>query len=84
MENKTYNGWTNYETWLCNIWFDDLSFLAEDCENFGGNWWGVKRSRCLIVKLRGLDRHLRQKQLDAERRAGAPEKQLVFEGMGPR
>lgn len=22
METTKYNGWTNYETWLVNIWFD--------------------------------------------------------------
>ena len=21
-----YNGWTNYETWLCNLWMDSLDF----------------------------------------------------------
>ena len=21
-----YNGWTNYETWLCNLWMDNLDF----------------------------------------------------------
>ena len=23
MENKTYNGWTNYETWQCALWIDN-------------------------------------------------------------
>lgn len=23
MDTKKYNGWTNYETWLVNLWFDD-------------------------------------------------------------
>jgi len=22
----TYNGWTNYETWLTNLWFDNFDF----------------------------------------------------------
>tara|TARA_B100000902_G_scaffold191363_1_gene182881 strand:+ start:571 stop:906 length:336 start_codon:yes stop_codon:yes gene_type:complete len=22
----TYNGWTNYETWLCNLWLDGIDF----------------------------------------------------------
>lgn len=22
-EDKKYNGWTNYETWLCNLHYDD-------------------------------------------------------------
>jgi hypothetical protein len=28
-----YNGWTNYETWLCNLWFDNFDF-TEDLEMF--------------------------------------------------
>ena len=23
MTNKEYNGWYNYETWLCNLWMDN-------------------------------------------------------------
>jgi len=23
----TYNGWTNYETWLVNLWFDNWDFI---------------------------------------------------------
>lgn len=23
MSNKTYNGWTNYETWVVNLWMDN-------------------------------------------------------------
>ena len=30
MDTQKYNGWTNYSTWLCNLWFDDLSPLFED------------------------------------------------------
>ena len=29
----TYNGWTNYETWLCNLWFENFDF-TEDLEMF--------------------------------------------------
>ena len=35
----TYNGWTNYETWLCNLWLDGLEFddyiqdLSDDHES---------------------------------------------------
>lgn len=25
MEDKKYNGWTNYETWLVNLWMDNDS-----------------------------------------------------------
>ena len=30
MDTQKYNGWTNHATWLCNLWFDDLSPLFED------------------------------------------------------
>ena len=37
MNDMTYNGWTNKETWLVNIWYgDDIwQFFAEDddCED---------------------------------------------------
>ena len=23
MERREYNGWTNYETWLVNMWYGD-------------------------------------------------------------
>ena len=23
---ETYNGWYNYETWLCNLWFENFDF----------------------------------------------------------
>ena len=33
-----YNGWTNYETWLCNLWFDNFEFtdildIFDGCED---------------------------------------------------
>ena len=38
--NNKYNGWTNYETWLCNLWFDnydftDLMHMFDGCEDKG-------------------------------------------------
>ena len=35
---ETYNGWTNRETWLVNVWFspqtaDDLDYLQESLES---------------------------------------------------
>jgi len=38
MNIQKYNGWTNYETWLCNLWFENFEFtdqmhLFEDCED---------------------------------------------------
>ena len=36
MNTLKYNGWTNYETWLCNMWFNNFNFtdqmdLFDDC-----------------------------------------------------
>ena len=33
--NTKYNGWTNYETWLCNLWFDNFEF-SEMLDMFDG------------------------------------------------
>tara|TARA_E500000305_G_C4011451_1_gene233048 strand:- start:1357 stop:1758 length:402 start_codon:yes stop_codon:yes gene_type:complete len=35
-----YNGWTNYETWACNLWFcsfdfTDLMYIFDGCEDKG-------------------------------------------------
>jgi hypothetical protein len=37
MNIQKYNGWTNYETWLCNMWFDNFDFtdmmdMFDNCE----------------------------------------------------
>ena len=37
MANNTYNGWTNRETWLINVWYnlesrDDVEFVREQFE----------------------------------------------------
>lgn len=29
METKTYNGWTNYETWLVNLWLGNEQGTAD-------------------------------------------------------
>lgn len=36
MSDRSYNGWTNYETWLLNIWADEngwMSVWIEDAKN---------------------------------------------------
>ena len=35
MERKEYNGWTNYETWLCALWIDN---------DEGGNEAAIERA----------------------------------------
>lgn len=39
MERKEYNGWTNYETWLANLWMDNeegtQAYWRERAENAG-------------------------------------------------
>ena len=34
MTNKPHNGWTNYETWNCNLWFDNY-FSEQALELWG-------------------------------------------------
>lgn len=29
MTDTTYNGWTNYETWLAGIWFNEADFAGQ-------------------------------------------------------
>ena len=29
MSDTTYKGWNNYETWLCNQWYDNFDFTDE-------------------------------------------------------
>ena len=33
MTNETYNGWTNRETWLVNLWFGDDWESYDDVES---------------------------------------------------
>ena len=38
MNTQKYNGWSNYETWLCNMWFNDFNFtdmmdMFDNCED---------------------------------------------------
>ena len=38
MNTLKYNGWSNYETWLCNMWFDNFDFtdikdMFDNCED---------------------------------------------------
>ena len=38
MNIQKYNGWTNYETWLCNLYFDNFDFeevmdIFDDCQD---------------------------------------------------
>lgn len=39
---QTYNGWTNYETWLANLWLDQDGYATEEisnvCLGLMGSW----------------------------------------------
>ena len=38
--NDRYNGWTNYETWLCKLWLDndnELEYFARDARRMLDN-----------------------------------------------
>jgi hypothetical protein len=41
MDDKRYNGWTNYETWLVNLWMDnsegDQSYWSEQAQDAWNN-----------------------------------------------
>ncbi len=56
MNKKEYNGWTNYETWLVNLWMDNeegshryWSVVAHDsiqehkCDEEPENWYYFER-----------------------------------------
>jgi hypothetical protein len=42
MTDTTYNGWTNYETWLANLWLDNDGYAVEEisnvCLGMMGSW----------------------------------------------
>ena len=31
--SEKYNGWTNWETWLCNLWITNDQFLVEEARD---------------------------------------------------
>lgn len=40
MAAETYNGWTNYETWLCKLWLDndgELEYFERDARRMLDN-----------------------------------------------
>jgi len=41
---EKYNGYTNYETWLCNLWHDELfySMIEEWVEGRDREWYGTQ------------------------------------------
>ena len=50
MNDTTYNGWTNYETWNFNLWFDsafadDAERIYEDAES---DAWFTKSERATL------------------------------------
>ena len=42
MTDTKYNGWTNYETWLANLWLDNDGYASEEisnvCLGLMGSW----------------------------------------------
>ena len=51
MSDTTYNGWTNYETWLVNIWYDDaFTEEARDCAANADDRNGATHDLADIIK----------------------------------
>lgn len=48
IENKTYNGWTNYETWNVKLWIDN--------DENEINYWNEEAEDCNRVALSLADR----------------------------
>ena len=49
MSDKKHNGWSNYETWLVNLWFDNEEYSQSMLREFAKD-----SIRC--AELRGRDR----------------------------
>ena len=43
MENQTYNGWTNFETWQAALWLDNDGFIEILREEDNITFEGVER-----------------------------------------
>lgn len=41
MQEKTYNGWTNYQTWNVALWIENQRFLYTTAVNFMKNYTGT-------------------------------------------
>jgi hypothetical protein len=60
MEDKKYDGWTNYETWLVNLWINNEPAWYEDCQSLArrhhGKAWqlGDEIKACLLASLEDL------------------------------
>ena len=54
MEKREYNGWSNYETWLVNLWYGDyFNDLAEDGEEIDAD-----RIESIVTEFLAMDGHL--------------------------
>lgn len=40
-ENKTYNGWTNYETWNVSLWLNNDQGTQEYWQDRASNWLAI-------------------------------------------
>lgn len=44
MERKEYNGWTNYETWVVNLWLNDSANSQGYWQEMTGNCFGSTKA----------------------------------------
>lgn len=49
MSDKKYNGWSNYETWLVNLWFDNEEYGQDMLRQFA-------KDSIYCAELHGRDR----------------------------
>lgn len=50
-ETKTYNGWTNYETWNVALWMDNEQGAREYWQNRATNWVCISKKTPIFSKL---------------------------------
>lgn len=53
MSDKTYNGWTNYETWCIGVWIDNDEPLYRDVKDLAQTTWDESGGLSAYAKFTG-------------------------------